>query len=102
MRTITKFIILVILSAFIHEAGHAIVGGGMTKFEYAPDIDLLSTRITVNNWNIYSAAAGFIFTLPLLLFRIHPKSLFILFLIQSRYDFIKIYIDLFDIRIFSF
>lgn len=95
MRKIYLFFFLVLLSAGLHEAGHVIVGGGATRIEYAPDIDPLSTRIYVHDWSIYSAAAGFVFTLPLLLLRVYPGALFVVMLFQSRYDFMKIYIDLF-------
>jgi len=90
MKVLHKFILIIVISSIIHELGHVIVGGGFHRFEYAPYLDLLSTRIYVSHWNIYSAFAGFLFTLPLLILRIYPYSLFIIFLIQSRYDFMYI------------
>ncbi len=90
MKIIHKFVLLIIISSIIHELGHVIIGGGFHRFEYAPYLDLFSTKIFVSNWNIYSASAGFLFTLPLLKFHIYPNSLFVIFLIQSRYDFLYI------------
>ncbi len=90
MKPWQKFVMLVLASAVIHEAGHAIVGGGIKGFEYAPDRDLLSTRIYVNNWSIYSTLAGFVFTLPLLALGIFPRLMFLIFIFQSRWDFLSI------------
>ena len=97
MKPWQKFILLILISAVVHELGHVIVGGGVVDFKYAPDLDPLSFRIQIPNWNYYSILAGFVFTLPLLLFRVYPQYLFLLFLFQSRWDFLTIYVDIANI-----
>ncbi len=101
MKTWQKFILLIIVSAVVHELGHIIVGGGVTRFEYAPQLDILTTLIYVNHWNVYTAVAGFLFTLPLLLISPYPKLLFLIFLFQARWDFLYIYVNLADINFMS-
>lgn len=90
MKPWHKFLLLVLASAVIHELGHIIVGGGITNFRYAPELDILSTQVSVLNWNIYSAVAGILFTLPLLKISPYPKLLFLFFLVQARWDFLYI------------
>ena len=91
MKTWQKFILLILVSAVVHELGHVIVGGGIAGFEYAPDLDPLSFRLRIPIWDISSILAGFVFTLPLLLFRVYPQFLFLILLFQSRWDFFWMY-----------
>ena len=78
--------ILILLSLIIHEAGHVIVGGGIKEIHYAPDFDVFTFHIAVNHWSVWSQLAGLAFTLPMLLFRIHPKFLFLVMVLESRWD----------------
>src|SRR3972149_5263436 len=98
MKTWQKFILLILVSAVVHELGHVVVGGGITGFEYAPDLDPLSTKVYVNDWSPMAAIAGFLFTLPLLLLSPYRVLLFSVFLFQSRWDFLTIYIDIANIN----
>lgn len=99
MKPWQMFVLLVLASAIIHELGHVIVGGGFTRFEYAPQLDPLTTLVYVNHWTIYAAVAGILFTLPLLKMSPYPKLLFLIFLFQARWDFLYIYVNLADISL---
>lgn len=90
-----SLVIIILLSLVIHEAGHAIVGGGIHHFRYAPELDPFSFKIIVNNWSMLSQFAGIVFTLPLLLFRIHPKFLFLILLFESRWDLLGVWADMY-------
>ncbi len=79
---------LVIVTSILHEAGHIIIGGGVKDFYYAPDLDILATKIIIQSLNIFSAVAGFIFSLPILL--VAPRWFIFIMIFQSRWDFLYI------------
>lgn len=77
---------LFISSLPLHEAGH-IIFGGFDGFVYDPPFEL---KLLMPDYNLLSVSAGFLLTLPLLLFVKNKKLLLLVLLIESRWDILHI------------